>query len=69
VVKVSRPEQDRRFDLPVVGLRTLEIAGQCNVSALAVDPGLTLIVEKQRFLKRADDMGIAIVGHSEDEED
>jgi DUF1009 family protein len=69
VVKVCRPEQDMRFDLPVVGLRTLEVAVECNVTALAVDPEKTLIVDKQRFLDRADEIELAVVGYQEDEED
>lgn len=69
VVKVSRPEQDMRFDLPVLGLKTLEVAEECNVTAIAVDPGKTLIIDKTRFLERADEIKISVVGFQANEED
>jgi UDP-2,3-diacylglucosamine hydrolase len=62
VVKVSRPGQDMRFDVPVVGPRSLDVFGECAVSALAVDAGRTLLIDKPDFLRRADGMGIAVVG-------
>ena len=62
VVKVSRPNQEMRFDVPVIGLRTLEVLRECNVSALAVDACRTLMVDKEQFLKRAGDAGISVVG-------
>jgi DUF1009 family protein len=68
LVKVSRPQQDMRFDLPVLGMKTLDVARECNVSALAVDSGRTLIIEKPRFLERADDMGLTVLGFEIHEE-
>jgi len=62
VVKVSRPNQEMRFDVPVIGMRTLEVLRECTVSALAVDADRTLMVEKEEFLKGAGDAGIAVVG-------
>ncbi len=62
VVKVSRPNQEMRFDVPVIGMRTLEVLRECSVSALAVDAGRTLMVDKEQFLKRAGDAGIAVMG-------
>jgi len=43
VVKVSKPRQDMRFDVPVVGLRTVEVMSRCRVSALGMDAGRTLL--------------------------
>jgi len=68
VVKVSRPQQDMRFDLPVLGLRTLEVTKKCNVTALAVDAGKTLIIEKPEFLERADESNLSVVGLEPNEE-
>lgn len=62
VIKVSRPHQDMRYDVPVVGLRTLEVLEKCNVSALAIDAGKTLLIDRPDFLKRADDLEITVVG-------
>ncbi|HRR25811.1 MAG TPA: UDP-2,3-diacylglucosamine diphosphatase LpxI [Acidobacteriota bacterium] len=62
VVKVARPAQDFRFDVPVVGPRTLDLCAECRVSALAVEEGRTLIIDKPRFLERADAMRLSLVG-------
>lgn len=62
VIKVSRPHQDMRFDVPVVGPQTLEVLRQCSVSALAVDAGRTLMIDKPALLEQADQMNLTIVG-------
>lgn len=62
VIKVSRPQQDMRFDVPVVGPRTLDVFEECNVSAVALDAGRTLMLEKESLLERADRMDLAVVG-------
>jgi hypothetical protein len=62
VVKVSKPRQDMRFDVPVVGLKTIQVMRRSNASVLAVDAGKTLLFERQAMLKEADEAGIAIVG-------
>jgi DUF1009 family protein len=69
VVKVSRPHQDMRFDLPVLGLGTLQVFEECNVTALAVDAEKTLIIEKPDFLETADKKNLAVVGLDLNEED
>jgi DUF1009 family protein len=61
VVKVSKPRQDMRFDVPVVGLRTIEVMSHTNARVLAVDAGKTLLFERLRLLREADQAGIAIV--------
>ncbi|MBI4445655.1 MAG: UDP-2,3-diacylglucosamine diphosphatase LpxI [Acidobacteria bacterium] len=60
LIKVSKPEQDMRFDVPVVGLQTLHVLHECNVTALAVDAGKTLLLDRQQFLETADRMKIAV---------
>jgi UDP-2,3-diacylglucosamine hydrolase len=62
VVKVSRPHQDMRFDVPVVGLKTIRVMSQANARVLAVDAGKTLLFERERMIKEANQAGIAIVG-------
>ena len=60
VVKVSKPRQDRRFDVPVVGLRTIEVMKKANASALAIDAGCTLLFDRELLLSVAEEAGIAI---------
>jgi DUF1009 family protein len=60
VVKVAKPKQDMRFDVPVVGLRTVEVMRRSAVTALAIDAGRTLIFERPKVIEAADAAGIAI---------
>lgn len=62
VVKVAKPNQDLRFDIPVVGLRTVEAMARAGATAMSVDAGLTLVVDGDDFVRAADAAGIAIVG-------
>ena len=62
VVKVSKPGQDMRFDVPVIGAKTVEVMRRANASALAVDAGKTLLFERPRLLEFANRAGIAVVG-------
>ncbi len=63
VVKVSRPDQDMRFDVPVVGLDTLLVLRECNVSALAVDAEKTLVLDREEFIREADRLEMAVIVH------
>src|SRR5712672_1291962 len=60
VVKVSKPGQDMRFDVPVVGLHTIEHMKNANATALAVDAGRTLLFDRTKLIELADAAGIAI---------
>ena len=60
VVKVSKPKQDMRFDVPVVGLPTIEQMKSSRATALAVDAGRTLLFDRQKLIELADAAGIAI---------
>jgi hypothetical protein len=62
VVKVSKPGQDMRFDVPVAGPGTLEAMREAGARVLAVDAGRTLLIERQDFLARAEEAGIAVFG-------
>jgi len=60
VVKVSKPIQDMRFDVPVIGLKTIEVMRRSNATALAIDAGRTLLFDRDELIRAADDAGIAI---------
>jgi len=60
VVKVSKPKQDMRFDVPVVGLKTIEVMRRSNATALAIDARRTLLFDRDALISAADDAGIAI---------
>lgn len=60
VVKVSKTLQDMRFDVPVVGLKTIEVMRKANATALAIDAGRTLLFDRDELVRAADDAGIAI---------
>ena len=60
VVKVSKPRQDMRFDVPVIGLKTVEVMQRCRVTALAMDAGRTLLFDRARVLEAADAARMAI---------
>jgi DUF1009 family protein len=60
VVKVSKPDQDMRFDVPVVGLSTVEQMRVAGATALAVDAGRTLLFDRTKLIEVADVVGIAI---------
>jgi DUF1009 family protein len=62
VVKVAKPKQDMRFDVPVAGPGTLEAMREAGARVLAVDAGRTLLIDRREFLARADQAGIAVLG-------
>ncbi len=61
VVKVSKPNQDMRFDVPVIGLHTLDTLQQARIAVLAIEAGKTILIDREEFLKKADDLKIAVV--------
>jgi hypothetical protein len=60
VVKVSKGSQDMRFDVPVIGLKTIEVMRRANATALAVDAGRTLLFDREELIRAADEAAIAI---------
>jgi UDP-2,3-diacylglucosamine hydrolase len=60
VVKVSKPRQDMRFDVPVVGLPTIEQMKSARATAMALDAGRTLLFDRDKLIALADAAGIAI---------
>ena len=62
MVKVAKPNQDMRFDVPTVGPDTIANLRAAGASTLVVESGRTLIVDREQMLAAADDAGIAVVG-------
>jgi len=62
VVKVAKPAQDMRFDVPVVGVATIETMKQAGATCLALDAGKCLLLDGEAFVSAADAAGIAVVG-------
>ena len=65
VVKVSKPQQDLRFDVPAVGVETIRTLQDLKGAVLAVEAGKTILLEKEQLIREADHGGIAVVGVSE----
>jgi DUF1009 family protein len=65
VIKVSKPQQDMRFDVPVVGLDTLNSMRDVQARVLAVESGKSIILKKEEFIQEAVEAGITIVGISD----
>ena len=66
VVKVSKPRQDMRFDVPVIGLPTIEVMRRANATALAIDAGRTLLFDREALIRAADEAGVAIQAFAPD---
>jgi len=60
VVKIAKPNQDMRFDVPVIGVKTIEVMQSAGASCLAVDAGKCLLLDGQKVIERADQAEIAI---------
>ncbi|MGA2744522.1 MAG: UDP-2,3-diacylglucosamine diphosphatase LpxI [Candidatus Sulfotelmatobacter sp.] len=60
VVKIAKPNQDMRFDVPVVGLKTIEVMRAAGATCLALDAGKCLLLDGQRIIDAANEAGIAI---------
>lgn len=64
IVKVAKPRQDMRFDVPVVGVATVEAMRAAGAAALSIDAGKTLVLDGEAFFAAADAAGIAVVGRA-----
>jgi DUF1009 family protein len=64
IVKVAKPNQDMRFDVPVIGMATIETMIRAGASCLSVEAGRTLLFDRESMLERANQAGIAIVATS-----
>lgn len=64
VIKVSKPEQDLRFDVPAVGVETIRVLHECQGAAVAVEAGKTILLEKEELIREADRLGIVVAAVS-----
>ena len=62
IIKVAKPNQDMRFDVPIVGLATIQAMRIAGAKVLSIDAGQTLIFDRDAFFKSANEAGIAVVG-------
>jgi DUF1009 family protein len=60
VVKVAKPKQDMRFDVPVIGVKTIEGMQKAGATCLAIDAGKCLLIDGDAVVRSADGAGIAI---------
>jgi len=67
VVKVSKPQQDRRFDLPIVGERTIEVLKEAKARVLAFSARSTILLGRDKVVRRANQSGISLVAIKEEE--
>lgn len=68
VVKLRKPNQDFRFDLPATGVQTIETIRQVKGAVLAVEAGQSLLFDRERMIQAADSGGIVVVGVAERED-
>ncbi len=61
VVKLAKPNQDLRFDVPVIGPATVQLMSRCRVSAIAIEARKTLMIDREELIRAADSARIAIV--------
>ncbi len=64
MVKVAKPNQDMRFDVPVVGLKTIETMKQAGATCLALDAGRCLLLDKEALIADANEAKICIVAET-----
>lgn len=64
IVKVAKPRQDMRFDVPIVGVPTIQAMARAGASVLSLDAGKALMFDKTAMIAAADAAGIAIVGRA-----
>jgi len=68
IVKVAKPKQDMRFDVPVIGIATIQAMRIAGASALSVDSERTLVLDGEHVFKSANEAGITIVGRARSEQ-
>ena len=61
IVKVAKPNQDKRFDIPAIGLRTLKTMKKYKAGLIAVEAGETIIVDQEEVIKFANQNNIVIM--------
>ncbi|MGE3999484.1 MAG: LpxI family protein, partial [Planctomycetaceae bacterium] len=67
VVKVAKPQQDLRFDVPTIGVQTIQTMSEAGARVLAVEAGLTILLDEPEVVELANRFGITIVSLNADE--
>jgi DUF1009 family protein len=67
VVKVAKPQQDLRFDMPTIGVQTLQTMREAGARVLAIEAGMTILLDQQEVIQLADKLGISIVALNAEE--
>ena len=65
VVKIAKPNQDMRFDVPVIGLKTIDVMRAAGATCLSLDAGRCLLLDGEKILEAADAAGVAIIAEEE----
>jgi len=65
VVKIAKPNQDMRFDVPVIGLKTIQVMHEAGATCLAIDAGRCLLLERDEIFCAADEFEISIIAGKE----
>ena len=60
-LKVAKPQQDMRFDVPVVGVRTIETMRAADATCLAIDAGKCLLIDGEQVIEAANAAGICVL--------
>ncbi len=61
VIKVSKPNQDMRFDVPIIGPDTIRLLSKVKAACIAIEAGTTLMIDKEETIRLADESGVGIV--------
>jgi DUF1009 family protein len=61
VIKVSKPDQDMRFDIPIIGPSTIKLLGELKAACISIEANKTLIIDKGETIRLANDAGVSIV--------
>lgn len=64
LVKVKKPQQEKRVDLPTIGVETIERLAECGFAGVAVEAGASLILNRREVARRADALGLFVIGFS-----
>ena len=67
LVKAAKPHQERRIDLPAIGVRTVELAALAGLSGIAIEGGGALIVGRNAVAAAADRLGIFVYGFAQED--
>lgn len=62
MVKVAKPDQDMRFDVPVIGAETIQVAAKAGVTVIAIEAGRTLLLETEQVAAEANRLGVSVIG-------